>query len=164
MATTYLRAILMGSLSLLTVASCKVSQTYQRPAVIADHLYRDSATADSSSIAEMPWRSLFSDTVLQALIEEGIGNNLDLKTAILKITESQATLRSSKMAYFPTLDAGVSATKAKSSQAALNFPSGIGINLNTTTYQAQLSASWELNIWGQLGSLKRQALANYLSS
>ncbi|HWK08388.1 MAG TPA: efflux transporter outer membrane subunit [Puia sp.] len=171
MTTKYLKYSMLVFAGLLIIASCKVSQTYKRPDLVPGHLYRDSLNTDSSrlstdttSMADLPWRSLFADTVLQALIQEGIDNNLDLRTAVLKIVESQATLRQAKMAYFPTLDAGVQVTKAKSSQAALNFPTGIGINLNTTTYQASLSASWEINIWGQLGSLKRQALANFLQS
>jgi NodT family efflux transporter outer membrane factor (OMF) lipoprotein len=162
--TQYKNIITLGLGGLLAFSSCKVSQTYKRPDVKAANMYRDSSSTDTASMASMPWRSLFSDTTLQNLIQEGINNNLNLQTAILKIAEAQATLQQSKMAYFPTLSAGVQATKAKSSQAALNFPAGIGINLNTTTYQASLSASWEVNIWGQLSSLKRQALANFLQS
>lgn len=148
----------------MIVASCNVSKKYKTPNVQVDNLYRDSLGKDTTTIANLPWKSLFADTVLQGLIQEGINKNLNLQTAVLKIAESQATLRSAKMAYFPTLDASLQATKAKSSQAALNFPAGIGINLNTTTYQAALSASWEVNIWGQLSSLKRQAVANFLQS
>ncbi|MBD1394220.1 efflux transporter outer membrane subunit [Mucilaginibacter glaciei] len=158
----YLFGLAIGGL--LIFASCNVSKKYERPALNADKLYRDSLAADTISMANMPWRSLFSDTTLQNLIQEAIDHNLDLQTAVLKITEAQATLQQSKMAYLPTLSAGIQATKAKSSQAALNFPAGIGINLNTTTYQASLNASWEINVWGQLSSLKRQALANFLQS
>lgn len=162
----YFNYIIIGLASIVCFASCKVSQTYQRPLVIADKLYRDSSgTAnDSTSIADLPWKSLFSDTTMQELIQEGINNNLDLKTAVLKIAESQATLQASKLAFFPTVSGGITATKAKTSASALNFPVGTGIDLNTTTYQAQLTASWEFNIWGQLGSLKREALANFLQS
>ena len=155
----------VGLAGLLALSSCKVNQVYQRPGELKTaNLYRDSLRTDTNSMAKLPWRSLFADTILQNLIQAGINNNLDLKTAVLKIAEAQATLRASKAAYLPSLDAGVQVTKAKSSQAALNFPAGTGINLNTTTYQASLNASWEVNVWGQLSSLKRQALANFLQS
>ena len=155
----------VGLAGLLALSSCKVNQVYQRPGELKTaNLYRDSLRTDTNSMAKLPWRSLFADTILQNLILAGINNNLDLKTAVLKIAEAQATLRASKAAYLPSLDAGVQVTKAKSSQAALNFPAGTGINLNTTTYQASLNASWEVNVWGQLSSLKRQALANFLQS
>ncbi|WP_184542088.1 efflux transporter outer membrane subunit [Mucilaginibacter sp. FT3.2] len=155
---------LLSAAALLVTASCKVTETYKRPNIVAQNLYRDSLATDSNSIAAMPWRSLFADTILQGLIQEGIAHNLNLQTAVLKIAEADATLRASKAAYLPSLTAGVTATKAKTSQAALNFPSSAGINLNTTTYQAQLSASWEVNVWGQLSSLKRQAVASFLES
>lgn len=146
------------------MASCKVTKTYQRPDVNASNLYRDSSGTDTTTLADLPWRSLFADTTLQGLIQEGIQNNLNLRTSILRISEAEATLQAAKAAYFPELNANLQATKAKASAAALNFPAGIGINLNTTTYQASLSASWEVNVWGQLSSLKRQAVANFLES
>jgi len=161
MKTRYYILTLAG---LLIIASCNVSKTYKRPGVNAGNLYRDSVATDTNSIAAMPWRSLFADTVLQNLIQEGIDHNFNLQNAVLKIVEADASLRESKAAYFPTLDAGATVTKAKSSQAAQSFPSTLGISLNTTTYQAQLSASWTVNVWGQLSSLKRQAIANFLES
>ncbi|SDS20234.1 efflux transporter, outer membrane factor (OMF) lipoprotein, NodT family [Mucilaginibacter mallensis] len=161
MKTRYFLLTLTG---LIIMASCNVSQHYKRPNVTAENLYRDSTQADTNSIANLPWRSLFADTVLQNLIQEGIDHNLNLQTAILKIAEANASLKESKAAYFPTLSAGATVTKAKSSQAAQSFPAGLGIDLNTTTYQANLSASWTVNVWGQLSSLKRQAIANFLES
>lgn len=150
----------------VTFASCKVMKKYQRPDLVAENLYRDTLLthSDSTSMADLPWRTLFSDTTLQALIQEGLDKNLNLKTAVLRMSEAQYTLEQSKLVYLPTLDAGINATKSKNSRAALNFPEGININLNTITYKAQLSASWEINLWGQLSSLKRQALANFLQS
>ncbi|WP_461451681.1 efflux transporter outer membrane subunit [Mucilaginibacter sp.] len=155
---------LSAAAGLLIIASCNVSQKYKRPNVNTANLYRDSSATDSSSMAALPWRSLFSDTVLQNLIQEGINNNLNLKNAILKIAEANATLKEAKAAYFPTLSAGVSVTGEKLSQAAQTFPAGLGIDLNSTTYQADLSASWTVNVWGQLSSLKRQAIAEFLES
>lgn len=166
MKRTYFKYIAFAFAGSVIMGSCAVSKKYEQPKVTSNNLYRDSsATAlDSTSMADLPWKQLFADTVLQGLIQEGINNSLDLNTAVLKITEAQATLRQAKLAYYPTLSGGAQVTKAKTSAAALNFPAGSGINLNTTTYQASLSASWEINVWGQLSSLKRQALANFLQS
>lgn len=166
MTTKYLNYIAFFFAGTIMIASCKVAKTYKQPAVITDNLYRDStaAASDSASLSDLPWKSLFSDTILQGLIQEGINNNLNLRNSVLQIAEAQATLLQARAAYLPTLNGNVQATKAKGSQAALNFPAGIGINLNTTIYQASLSASWEVNVWGQLGSLKREAIANFLQS
>lgn len=144
--------------------SCKVTKTYKRPNVNTTGLYRDQAATDSTTLANMPWQTLFADTALKALIQEGLSNNLDLRSAIQRILEAQATLQQSKAAFYPNLSANASATRSKQSSAGLNFPPGISINTLTTTYQAGLSTSWEADVWGKLSSAKRSALANYLQS
>jgi len=158
------RYYLLAAAGLIIAASCNVSKHYKRPDVNADNLFRDSSATDTNSMANLPWRSLFADTVLQNLIQEGISNNLNLKTAILKIAEANATLKESKAAYLPSLSGGATVTKAKQSQAAQTFPAGLGIDLNSTTYQGEFTASWTANIWGQLSSLKREAIAEFLES
>jgi NodT family efflux transporter outer membrane factor (OMF) lipoprotein len=101
---------------------------------------------------------------LQSLIQQGINQNLDLKQAIERIRISEATLRQSRAAFLPSLQADVSVTDAKQAAAALNFPAGININLETQTYRAQLSTAWEADIWGKLSSAKRSAFATLLQS
>lgn len=147
----------------LTLSAC-INQKYIDPAVNADHLYRDQTTTDSTTIANLPWRNLFSDPTLQSLIEQGLAQNLDLKQAIERIKIAEATLQQSRSAFLPSLQGDVSVTDAKQSRAALNFPAGININLETQTYRAQLSTSWEADIWGKLSSAKRSAYATLLQS
>jgi multidrug efflux system outer membrane protein len=146
------------------LSACAVTKPYKDPEVKTDGLYRDQVAADSLTMADMPWQGLFADEKLKALIQRGLDQNVNLKNAIQNILQAQATLNQAKLAYFPTLNANVQATRSKSSLAALNFPPGININTLTTTYQAGLSASWEVNIWGKLSSAKRSALATYLGT
>ena len=146
------------------ITSCKTSQKYSVPETGYSNNYRDTTVVDTSSMAQMQWQDIISDEVLQSLIEEGLENNLDLKYAIQNIYQAEATLQQAKLSLLPSLDAGVQVTESKSSQAALNFPDGININLRTTTYQASLSTSWELDVWGKLRSSKRAALAAFLRS
>jgi multidrug efflux system outer membrane protein len=144
--------------------SCKVSKTYQQPDLNTNALYRDQTRTDTATLASMPWQSLFTDAVLKGLIQEGISRNLNLKIAVQKIIEAQATLVQSKAALLPTLNAYTSVNPSKQSAAALDFPPDININTNTTLYQLGLSSSWEADIWGKLSSAKRGALANLLQT
>jgi NodT family efflux transporter outer membrane factor (OMF) lipoprotein len=144
--------------------SCKVNKTYQQPDANTNALYRDQTTSDTANLASMPWPSLFTDTVLKGLIQEGISQNLNLKIAVQKIIEAQAALGQSKGVLFPTLSAYASVNPSKQSPAALDFPPGININTHTTLYQLGLSSSWEADIWGKLSSAKRGALANLLQT
>ncbi|WP_343694473.1 efflux transporter outer membrane subunit [Flavobacterium sp.] len=147
------------------LSACSVTKKYERPTTLkTDQLYRDQASADTTTIADMPWQSVFKDEKLNALIQKGLQNNLNLKNAIENIIQAQASLRQSKLAYYPTLQLDASATHTKQSEAGLNFPAGININTLTTTYKLGLSTSWEADIWGKLSSSKRAALASYLAT
>ncbi|MFW0714983.1 efflux transporter outer membrane subunit [Pedobacter sp. N23S346] len=158
----YKYSILIG-FTILTLSAC-VTKKYERPQVKSEGLYRDKNTTDTTTMADLPWKTLFSDTTLQSLIQRGINENLDLKQAIERIKISEATLRQSRAAFLPSLQADVSVTDAKQAAAALNFPAGININLETQTYRAQLSTAWEADIWGKLSSAKRSAFATLLQS
>lgn len=164
MNTRYNKHFIIG-FSILTLTAC-VAKKYERPALNSNGLYRNENTGstDSTSIADLPWKSLFTDATLQTLIEQGINENLDLKQAVERIKIAEATLFQSKAALLPSLSADLSVTDAKQSRAALNFPPGININTETQTYRAQLSTSWEADIWGRLSSAKRSAYAALLQT
>lgn len=147
------------------LSACSITKKYERPTTLStDKLYRDEVAADTTTIADMPWQSVFKDEKLNALIQKGLDNNLNLKNAIENIIQAQASLRQSKLAYYPTLNFDANVTRNKQSQAGLNFPPGININTLTTTYKLGLSTSWEADIWGKLSSSKRAALASYLAT
>lgn len=149
----------------VTLLSACVTKKYERPKTLStDNLYRDQNSNDSTTIATMPWQTVFKDQKLNALIQKGLDQNLNLKNAIENIVQSRATLRQTKLAYYPTLDFDANATRNKQSKAALNFPPGININTLTTTYKMGFNTSWEADIWGKLSSSKRAALATYLST
>lgn len=147
------------------LSACSITKKYERPTTLStDKLYRDQASADSTTMANLPWKTVFKDDKLNALIQKGLDQNINLKNAIENIVQSRASLRQSKLAYYPTLNFDANATRNKQSQAALNFPPGININTLTNTYKLGLSTSWEADIWGKLSSSKRAALATYLST
>lgn len=143
-------------LILWALSSCKVTKPYQRPASSGNNgLYGDTTITDTATIADIPWKQMFPDTLLQSLIQEGIDHNFDLKIAIARISEAAANFRQSKAAFYPSLLANASGTVQK-------LPSNE--NGNTQNYEAWLSSSWEVDIWGKLRSTKRAQLAALLQS
>jgi multidrug efflux system outer membrane protein len=139
---------------LFAFAACKVTKPYQRAKNIADNgLYRDTTITDSTSIANIPWRQFFSDTLLQRLIQDGIRNNPDLGIAVARIHEAQANFRQSQLAFYPSLAANAGASLQKSP----GIPS-------TQNFQVYLSSSWQVDIWGKLRSTKKAQLAALLES
>lgn len=163
MNTRYYKYYFVVGFFTLSLVAC-VTKKYERPAVNSNDLYRDKTTTDTTTIADLPWKTLFADATLQALIQQGINENLDLKQAMERIKIAEATLLQNRAALLPSLTADLSVTDAKQSRAALNFPPGININTETQTYKAQLSTSWEADIWGKLSSAKKSAYASLLQS
>ncbi|WP_158828578.1 efflux transporter outer membrane subunit [Mucilaginibacter lacusdianchii] len=165
MTNRYKKQMILALAAASVFASC-VTKKYQQPSVNTNNLYRDTTVTDTTSIANIPASQLFTDTVLQNLIQEGIRENLDLKTAVQRINEAQSNLLQSRAAFLPSLSGSATATRAKQSAAGLNFPPEFAgsFNLITTTYQAFLSSSWEADVWGKLSSAKRAALASLLQS
>ncbi|RQO66206.1 hypothetical protein DBR43_28660 [Pedobacter sp. KBW06] len=140
-------------------ASCKVTKPYQKPDLSVASAYRDVKISDTSNMAGMKWSEIFTDTVLNQLILQGLDANPDLKIAIARINEAQAGLRLSKAAFLPGLNGNVSVK-----QSRLAFPQGFGMISNSTQYDFGISSNWELDIWGKLSSAKRAAFAGLLAS
>lgn len=145
-----MKRIIIGLLLSTGLSGCHIYRTYERPELSGvDSLYRVPAmTEDTMSLADFSWKELFTDTVLQQLIEKGIANNTDLNIARLKVREAEALLTSSKLAYLPS----VSLTP----QGTIKSIEG---NSPTKTHNLAASADWELDIFGRLTNAKREAKA-----
>ena len=161
-----IKLVVIISLTAL-VSACKIIHPYSKPEVednVQKELYRDQQTTDTTTMADVHWNEIFGDAKLQALINEGLSNSYDLKLALEKIVQAQAVFRQSKQNWLPSVYVDPTITLNDQSQAALNFPSTVKINLRTTTVQLPIGASWELDIWGKLRSTKRSALASFLQA
>jgi len=168
--------LFLAAITAFLIGSC-VTQQYQSPGLtVQGHLFRDStsadttsattAPADSATIATLPYKSLFADTVLQGLIEEGLRENPDLKVAIQRMNEAGESFQQSRAALLPDLSANANVNPSKLSAAAQDIPSAyIGqYQLSTTLYQISLTSTWEADIWGKLKSAKKSAFATYLQT
>ncbi len=141
--------------------SCFVARTYERPAMdLPENFRADSLPQDSSGMAGIPWRNLFTDPPLQRLIEEGLTNNIDIRVAIQQLMVAEAYMKQGKYGYFPTLDAGVRYNRQK-----LSGNSQFGNQFSTLDqYEISSNLSWEADIWGKIRSSRRASLATYLQS
>ncbi|WP_408512691.1 efflux transporter outer membrane subunit [Paraburkholderia sediminicola] len=103
--------------------------------------------------ADMAWRSFFRDERLQRLIEIALNNNRDLRVAALNVAEYEAQYRITRAALAPSISASGSLTRERASGVTI---SSSDVSVGTT--------SWEIDFFGRLRSLKRQALENYLAT
>lgn len=141
------------------LASCKVTRPYNGPGIVQPNLYRGQSSGDTTTMATLPYTYIFSDTLLQGLIREGIAQNLDVAVAYTRIQQARAILEQSRAALLPTLNANTGVTESK-----LNDVQGFGIRTHLTQFQLGLSSSWEADIWGRLRSNRRASLAAWLQT
>lgn len=133
------------------LSSCHIYHAYERPSsiVVSDSLYRHPVVSeDTVSLASLSWKELFTDPLLQKLIETGLANNTDLNIAHLKVKEAEAQLMTSKLSYLPS----VSLTP----QGTLTSMDG---SKTSKTYNLAAAADWEIDLFGKLLNSKRGAQA-----
>lgn len=153
--------VLLGLIVSIGLTSCQVSNQYKSPEVNTDSLFRDKLSADTTTIADIPWREYFKDAVLQGLIEEGLQNNFDLRIAVTRIQQAEANLGMAKAAYFPNVSLVGQVEHSRSSNGN-NGKDVLGYH--STTYTLGVSTSWELDIWGKLNPQSKAKYAQFLNS
>jgi multidrug efflux system outer membrane protein len=137
------------------LSSCHIYKTYDRPEdIVAEGLYRDTVAvndtlvSDTANFGNLPWREVFTDLQLQALIEQALTSSPDIRTAALRVQEAQAPLLASKLAFIPALTLSPQGTVSSWDKGKA-----------TQTYSLPVTASWQIDMFGQLLNLKRQAQA-----
>ena len=155
-----MKKLLVFSFAALLLSSCGLYNKYDRPAVDTKGLVRDTvsmtdtlAVQDTTSFGNLPWRSVFTDPQLQALIQQGLDNNPDLLNAALNVHMVNEALKVAKLAFLPSV--------ALSPQGTLQSFDGAAA---TKSYTLPISASWNVDLFGNLLSVKRSAQMQLLAT
>ena len=148
-----MKKILIISSAVFLLSSCGLYNKYERPEVKADGIVRDPvsltdtlAVNDTTSFGNMPWRSVFTDPQLQSLIQQGLDQNPDLLNAALNVHMVNEALKVAKLAFLPSVTFSPQGTLSSFDGAAA-----------TKSYTLPISASWNVDLFGNLLSQKRSA-------
>jgi len=142
----------------LPLSACMVGPDYRRPEIDAPPAWRLGAT-EAGEISNVAWWDQFEDPILSNLVRATLANNKDLKVATANVDQAAAQYGIVRSAQFPQLNAGATATRERSS---VNAPLAGGRIVND--YSVNLSASFELDVWGKLRRASESAHASLLAS
>ena len=144
-----MKRIIISTLILAVLSGCSVYRKYPRTAEVDRNLYgKEYSSEDSTSIATLSWKELFTDTCLQRLIDTALVRNTDLGTARLRVEQAEAALLTARLSYLPSVNVGV--------EGGLTGWDGS----TAKTYNINGAASWEIDIFGKITAAKREAHAS----
>ena len=150
-----MKRIILISSAVFLLSSCGLYNKYERPEVVADGIVRDPVaqngtlqSTDTASFGNLPWRQLFTDPQLQSLIEQGLEKNPDLLNAALNVQMVNEALKCARLAFLPSLSLSAQGTIASLQTDPVT---------TTKSYQVPLSASWNVDLFGNLLNAKRSA-------
>ena len=142
---------------------CTMMPKYERPAApVSDSWPAGAARPNTTNTvaAKIDWRDFFDDPRLQGLIEIALANNRDLRVAVLRVEEARAHYRIQRAELFPGIEGHASYTRQRFSGAVTAFNGGTTL----TTYNLDVGAAWEVDLFGRVRSLKREALEKYFAT
>ena len=145
------------------LGGCAIGPDYKRPAVAEPETFRGQATAEAVSLADAPWWEIFRDPILKDLIQEALRNNYDVRIAAARVQEARANFVVSRSDLYPSLDYGAGVSRGKILPGILGSPGGQAPEASNF-YNATLTMSWELDIWGRIRRSTEAARAILLAT
>lgn len=147
---------------LIALQSCFVAKQYTRPVVVDEGYFRtDSLAQDSTTLADLSWRELFTDPILVSHIEKALEENIDIRIALQQIISARAYFLQGRAGYLPMFNAN---GRVNYQELARNSQFGSFFDGAITQYEITGNLSWEADIWGKIRSTRRAMEASYLQS
>jgi NodT family efflux transporter outer membrane factor (OMF) lipoprotein len=159
----------------VTLGACAVGPNYVRPTTPTPADFKESKGWKSAEPKdELPrgkWWEVYGDKDLDALMEQVNVSNQNIKQAEAQYRAARALVQAARAAYFPTVSAAASVTRAPGGAHVVTGGGSAGgstiagtTGKVTNTYTASLDASWEIDIWGKLRRAAENATENMKAS
>ena len=156
-----MRSVLLWIFPVLLLGGCLVGPEYQRPAVETPSTWRFEEP-EVRELSNTLWWEQFGDPVLNELIGIAVQENKDLLIAAARIEEFLGRLGATRADLYPQVGAEAAAGREGRSGVA-PFTSGSSGKQTDNIYQAFLTASWEIDLWGRIRRASEAARAELLS-
>lgn len=145
--------------ALVLFAACTVGPSYHRPVVVVPNQFYGATTpAEAASLADTPWFDLFRDPALRSLIDEALRNGFDVRIAAARVEQARAQYGIAGAERFPAVGYGATYEYGHTSRFATPSDVTGGVLV------ADVTASWEVDLWGRIRRLNEAARADYLAT
>ncbi|MCM1449274.1 MAG: TolC family protein [Clostridiales bacterium] len=154
MKQTTITRLAVSALLVSTLSSCHIYKKFSMPSddeLQAEYVQARQAELDNDNFGNLPWQEVFTDPMLQDLINQALAVNVDLDNARLNVEIAHANMQGARLAYLPSLMLAPSGGASSVSNGKLT-------NWN---YTIPLSASWEVDIFAKTLNSKRAAEASH---
>jgi NodT family efflux transporter outer membrane factor (OMF) lipoprotein len=167
------------SSSILTVAGtavllggCAVGPAYVAPQTATPPAFMggpavEAATGQAAKVDLVNWWRSFDDPLLASLVERALAQNLDLQQTGARVVQARAALRHAKADLLPS---GQVSGQASENYQSLETPQGRiasalpGFEREAQSYDLNVGASWELDLFGGKDAARDAARADWQAS
>lgn len=113
----------------------------------------------ATDVQNEQWWNLLGDPGLNAVVEQALKNNTDVRLANERLNEAGAVLGIAKSSKYPALFGQITESRSRSTRST-NSPF-VNNNINEST-RLGLGATWELDLWGRIGAAEDAARASFM--
>jgi len=152
-----MRKLAVLIIALTTVTGCTVGPDYVKPALDIPEDWRYTIE-DASGTVNTRWWQQFDDPVLDALINEALVNNKDVRIAAARVEEFAARVDITRSGFYPQIGYDGAASRNRTSAEA----AGGNARINDS-YLAALNVGWELDVWGRIRRATEASRAQLLA-
>ncbi|MEN3296964.1 MAG: outer membrane protein multidrug efflux system [Burkholderiales bacterium] len=149
-------------LILTGLPGCAVGPDYRPPSVDAPNAFRFEVK-EAKNLADTAWWEQFQDPVINELIGIALAENKDVKIAAARVEQFLGRLASTRSPLFPQVSASAIGQRQRSSEFT-QVPPPAGVSSIGELYEALLSVSWEIDVFGRLRRQTEAARADVLAS
>jgi len=149
-------AVALSLIVLFVVAGCAVGPNYKQPAVNSPDNFRFATSHTTNSFADLPWREVFPDPILQDLIHAALTNNYNLQQAVARVEQARYVVMATRSSFYPQI--GYSGGVGRGRNALYNAPFGLNGATESSAF-VNLNAVWEIDFWGRIRRLSEAAQA-----
>ena len=145
------------AVSLLGVllSGCMVGPNYKKPVAPVPSAFTGAPASGANSSGQNPiayadWWKVFNDPVLNDLEAQADAANRDINIAVAHLDQAAAVTKATRSQLFPTVGAGVSASRTREAQNRPNNGNTGGLAKTYNDIQLPLVASYEIDAWGRV--------------